>query len=131
MLCYCLCVVTRISRQLLCTAQGAALTLTCDRKSIHAKSNDLAFVEIEYRDKNGTLDMSIQRKVSISVEGDIELCGSGSANPKTKESYLDAEHLIFEGRAIAVIRPKNKTGAGKVVVTDNLGACVETSFIVV
>ncbi len=110
-----------VGRQSLKTAGNAIMHTNIDKKELCAGSNDLAFVEIEYRDTDNTLDMSIDRMVSIETDGLTELLGCGSANPKTEERYIDSVHQIFEGRMLAVIRAKDKTGIGRIRISDNAG----------
>lgn len=110
-----------VGRQTLKTAENAVLNGKIDRKELCSGSNGLAFIEIEYRDTDNTLDMSIHRTVSIEVEGPIEILGCGSGNPKTEESYTDSKHQIFEGRMLAVIRAKDELGVGKIRISDDVG----------
>lgn len=112
---------SEVGRQVLKTAGNAELCVNIDREELCAGSNELAFVEIEYRDLNGTLDMSVDRTVKIETTGSVELIGSGSANPKTEENYTDSEHRIFEGRLLAVICAKDEVGTGRIKISDDAG----------
>lgn len=120
-----------VGRQILKTAEKAEMNVYIDKKELQAGSNELAFLEIEYKDLNGTLDMATQRKVEFVVDGPIELLGAGSGNPKTEESYTDNAHEIFEGRVQAVIRTKNQTGTGIIAIRDSTGESkiIEISII--
>lgn len=115
-----------VGRQLLKTAEESKLTAVSDKKTLRAGTDELSFIAIEYRDGHGTLDMSIKRTVRLITEGPVEVLGAGTGNPETEESYIDSEHQIFEGRMLAVIRAKDKTGSGKVQVMDNKG---ETAWL--
>ncbi|MCD7884903.1 MAG: glycoside hydrolase family 2 protein [Lachnospiraceae bacterium] len=110
-----------VGRQILKTAENAALTVSIDKKELIAGSSGLTFVEIEYRDEEGTLDMAAEHMIKLEADGAAELLGSGSANPKTEEQYIDTSHQVFEGRMIVVLRAKDETGTGRLQITDEAG----------
>lgn len=112
------------------TAKGAKLCVKADRQELAAGSEDLAFIEIEYRDEKDTLDMSVRRTVTIDSEGPIKILGSGTANPRTEERYTDLCHEIYEGRMIAVIRAEKYTGTGIVRIVDDSGEKEVVKFAV-
>jgi beta-galactosidase len=86
--------------------QDVSLSLVCDRDTLNLGCGDLAYIGIALTDKNGVVNPSIEKKLRITVEGAGVLQGFGSGNPVTEESYTDAEHTTFDGRALAVIRPR-------------------------
>jgi beta-galactosidase len=96
------------------TATDPGLALTADRSAITADHRDLAFVEIELRDADGTLVTVGDRAVSVEVTGPARLQALGSARPATEERFDATTCTTFDGRALAVVRP---TGPGTVVVT--------------
>ncbi|WP_456285340.1 DUF4982 domain-containing protein [Microbacterium sp. JZ70] len=101
------------------TPVGAAtLTATVDRNELRVDADDLAYVEIELRDRAGTLVTSSDDTVSVFVSGPAMLAGLGSARPATEERFDASSCTTFEGRALAVIRP---TGAGEVEVRVSRG----------
>jgi Glycoside hydrolase family 2 C-terminal domain 5 len=67
------------------------------------------------------------REVTVSVAGAGVLAGFGSAAPSTEESYLDAVHTSFDGRALAVVRP---TGPGTITVRASAPGCDDVSVTV-
>lgn len=102
-------------RDVLRSATGhLALRVTADREEIRATDDDLAYVSIEFADAAGIVPPERDRVVRVEVDGPGELLGLGSARPETTESYLGDEHLTFDGRALAIVRP---TGAGRITVT--------------
>ena len=105
------------------------MTVNADRQNLRAESGDLSFVEIEYRDTQGTLDFSARHTVTLRAEGGIELLGSGSADPKTEESYLSGTHRVFEGRVLAVVRSCS-AGEGRLTVTDEEGHEAEIAYTI-
>lgn len=77
----------------------------------------LCYVDIELRDEAGRLYGFSDDEIKIAVSGAARLMGSGSANPCTEESYLSADHRLFEGRAQAVVIAGAEPGAAQVAVT--------------
>lgn len=112
-----------VGKSLLHTAEGAEMKVAVDKKEIRAESDDLIFVEVEYRDRKDTLDMSIERVVTVEVSDNLELLGCASADPKSEEMYMDSRHAIFEGRLVAVIRAGKGSGDGSIEIKDNMGEC--------
>jgi len=75
---------------------------------------DLTFVWVELADARGTVDFAASDTVIVTVEGPAELLALGTADPAGEDSFLDAEHTTYRGRALAVVR---RTGDGPVTVT--------------
>lgn len=117
-------------RQTLQTAKDAIMHAVPDKTKLRAGSEELVFIEIEYRDENHTLDYSIERRISAEAEGSIQIMGMGTGNPKTEESFMDKEHQIYEGRMLAVIRAAGEAGEGIVRIKDNAGNYEEISITV-
>jgi beta-galactosidase len=110
-----------IGRTSLRSATGTVLLdASADRSTIRHDGTDLAFVELTLVDEAGSLYNSADREITIEIEGPAVLQGFGSANPCTEESYTDAVHNTFYGRALAVIRP---TGEGTIVVRAIAAGC--------
>lgn len=104
----------RAERFALRSAEGEAeLAVVVDRTAIRADDGDLAYVDIELRDANGTLVTSSDRSVTVAVEG-AALVALGSGRPDNAERFDRGEHRTFRGRAQAIIRP---TGVGSVTVS--------------
>ncbi|WP_062293246.1 glycoside hydrolase family 2 TIM barrel-domain containing protein [Demequina phytophila] len=101
-------------RTQLTTAGEATLTATADRTRLADTDDDLAHVAIELRDAAGTLVPDADRDVTVTVDGAAVLAGMGSANPITEERFDAATWRTFDGRALAVVRPR---GAGAATVT--------------
>lgn len=103
-----------VGRTSMSTARTAArLTATADRAELRDDDADLAFVAIELRDDDGVLVTSEERAVTVEVSGAGILAGMCSANPRTEERFDSGSWRTFDGRALAVVRPK---GGGEVAV---------------
>lgn len=92
----------------------AVLDVRADRQDIRADDSDLAYVEIELRDANGTLMTSQDLKISVNVTGPGVLQALGTARPVTDEPFQSGACTTFEGRALAIVRP---TGPGVISVS--------------
>lgn len=104
-----------VSRSTLRSAGKATLRLTPESERITPDGQDLAYVWVEIADSSGMVEMLDDDEVVITVDGPAELIGLGSAATATDESFTDARHTTWRGRALAILR---STGvAGEIVVT--------------
>jgi beta-galactosidase len=114
-------------RDVLRSATGeVALRVVADRAEIAAADDDLAFVSIELADADGIVPPDNDRPVRVVVTGSGVLLGLGSGRPDSEETYSGSEHLTFDGRALAIVRP---TGEGPITVTvtsDGVDPCSVT-----
>jgi hypothetical protein len=90
------------------------LVAIADRTRLQHHPDELAFVAIEVADEQGTRATDAGFEVTVHIEGPGLLQGFGSGAPTTTGSYTDDRHDLFDGRALAVIRP---TGPGRIQVT--------------
>jgi hypothetical protein len=90
------------------------LVAIADRTRLQHHPDELAFVAIEVADEQGTRATDAGFEVTVDVQGPGLLQGFGSGAPTTTGSYTDDRHDLFDGRALAVIRP---TGPGRIRVT--------------
>ena len=88
------------------------LEATVDRAVITADPEDLAFVTLRLVDEDGVLHVTRDREGEVQVEGPAVLQALGSANPATEEGFSGTRSTTFEGRALAIVRPR---GAGRAV----------------
>jgi hypothetical protein len=77
----------------------------------------IAYIAIELVGENGVIECNADTKLDISVEGG-KLLAFGSANPRTKESYLTGSFTTYYGRAQAVVKADK---AGTIRITVNGG----------
>jgi hypothetical protein len=103
------------------------LAAAVDRPAVRADDTDLAYVDITLTDAAGTVALGLDRQVTVALDGPAVLAGFGSAAPATEESYLDAVHTTFDGRALAVVRP---TGAGVITLTATADGCDDVTVTV-
>ncbi|WP_079055784.1 glycoside hydrolase family 2 TIM barrel-domain containing protein [Streptomyces caeruleatus] len=87
------------------------LRAECDRPVIAAAGGDLAYVSLTLTDADGTCHPAADRSIRLEVTGSGVLAGFGSARPSTEERFDAPDHLTYEGRALAILRP---TGPGEI-----------------
>ncbi len=101
------------SKQLSTTGKPAKIKLVADRSSIKGDRNDLSYVKILVTDANGNVIPNADIPVKLTVSGDGEIAGSGSANPSDMESVNSPVCKTYRGEALAILRPlkNNKKGS--------------------
>lgn len=105
----------RLERTSLYSAsQARQLRVVSDRSRLGHGPDELAFVVVEVVDERGIRATDVDVEVTLDLEGVGRLQGFGSGSPCTTESFTNGRHRLFEGRALAVVRP---TGPGTVQVT--------------
>jgi beta-galactosidase len=106
------------SKQLSTTGKPAKIKLIADRSSIKGDRNDLSYVKIVVTDANGNVIPNADIPVKLTVSGDVEIAGSGSANPSDMESVNSPVCKTYRGEALAILRPlkNNKKGSIKLKV---------------
>ena len=99
------------SFELTTTGKPASFRLVSDSQSLKANGTDIAYVTIELIDDEGravTYDCST--KISISVSGNGTLLASGNASPTDMESFRSTTPLLYNGRALAIIKAGDTEG---------------------
>ncbi len=86
---------------------------------------ELIYVNIDMVDSNNVLVNNCNNKISLLVEGAVEVLGFGSGNPKTNYNYNELTTELFLGQGTIILKAK---GSGKVVVavTDEVNKATET-----
>lgn len=92
---------------------GGELHLEVLPEQTAAAPGEIVYVPIHLTDKKGTLCMTQDIRISVTVTGG-SLLALGSGNPLTEESYLDSTFTSWHGRVLAVIQAHN---AGSITVT--------------
>ncbi len=74
----------------------------CPEEALPEKG-DILYLDILLTGENGEIECNRDTCLNIRVQGG-ELLGFGSANPRTKENYLDGKFTTYYGRSQAVVR---------------------------
>lgn len=88
----------------------SGLRVSADKEALYADGQSLAFLTAELTDDAGNLNCWEEKEVTVSVEGEAELLGFGSAIPSGGGSYQDHTWKTYDGRVMAVIRSTTETG---------------------
>ena len=100
-----------IGRNELATA-GCERTLWVEKEEYVGLKNakqELVYVQVEMREQNGVLVADDNQKITLSVDGEVEVLGFGSGNPKPNYNFNEGVTELFGGRAqIIVKKPEGK-----------------------
>lgn len=100
-----------VSRGTLKTAgEPAKLQLTAEEVGAYW------YVGVEVVDSEGTLVPDAALALTAQVSGDAVLSGFGSANPITEENYTSGSFTSYRGRALAILKKKEKKGKAALTV---------------
>lgn len=106
---------TEIARAGLETAGAeTCLAILPEDMEIKADGEDLVFVPVHVADQKGTLKMTTDVKIAVTVEGPGELLAVGSGRPETEERFSEGSALSWHGRVLAVVKSTKETGTIKV-----------------
>lgn len=117
-----------LKRTKLCSAKGETeIRCICDKETLRANGQDLCFLDLELTGTDGVVKSSVDRKLTVTVEGAGTLAGFGSARPNMNETFVGNGHTTYYGKALAVVRAGNCPGQITVTVQ---GDGLETKKIV-
>ena len=92
-------------RMVLASANGPMqLRVSADRSTLSADNRELAFIEIILTDAAGHLYNTMDRAITVQVDGPGSLAAIGSANPKSEENFAGPTHQSFDGRVLVIVR---------------------------
>ena len=92
---------------------AARIVLKADRTHIKKSRNDLSYVTAEVVDDKNQVVPWAKVSIKFSISGVGELAAVGSASPTELASFHSPETKTFEGRCLAIVRPKGT--AGKII----------------
>jgi len=92
------------------TGKPEKIRLTPDRATIGNSRNDLSYVKIELLDKAGLIVQDADCQVRLSISGQGEIAAAGNASPTDMESFRSMTPKTFQGKALAIVRPKGNAG---------------------
>lgn len=88
----------------------AALRVTPDLTRVRPGAQDLVYVTIEALDAKGEWVPTADLPVTVEVSGAATLLALGNADLTAKESYTGPRRSLHQGRALAIVRSKEKGG---------------------
>lgn len=98
------------SFELKTTGSPVGIRLRTDRTTITADGTDLAYVVAELVDADGQVVRTDDRRVTFSAGGAGTLLASGNASPNDMESFRSPAPMLFEGKALAILRSTDEPG---------------------
>jgi beta-galactosidase len=84
---------------------GAPYAIKVENASFnHGIDNDVSFYTITIVDKDGNICPNADNSIKVTVTGEASLQALGNANGKDIDKLDDAEHHVWKGRALLVLR---------------------------
>ena len=77
---------------------------------------ELIYVGLALKDETGCFTPARDADLTAQVEGDAELAGFGSGDPKPLTGYTDGISRTFQGRAQAILRTEAASGCAVLAV---------------
>lgn len=105
------------SAELRTTGKPVRIRLTADRNEIKASKDDLSYVKIELLDRDGNLVQDQDAALSIVCDGAGRVAAAGNGAFQDMASFRSLAPKTFRGRAIAILQPDEKKGAGEIRLT--------------
>ena len=108
-----------VKRSLTTAGRPAAIRMIPEIRGSGAGRGDLTYVGIELTDSAGHWVPDTVRELELSISGPAELAGFGSADPFAVGSFQSNTTRTWNGRALAVLRGRGRTGAVRVAVNSH------------
>ncbi len=104
------------TKTLASASEPVAIRTIVENREMKANGEDLSFVQVEVVDKDGRICPNAAVELEASVAGQGLLAAMGNADIKDTDSYVDATHKTWKGRALIVVRSTHKAGKAKLIV---------------
>lgn len=109
---------TIIAQEKKCSFGDAAeICLEADKTTILADDEELVFLTISMRDKDGNPVENANNRVSVRVTGAGMLAGLDNGDSTDKDQYQTESKCLFSGKLLAVIRSNGAAGEIRVLVS--------------
>ncbi len=100
------------------TGEAVALSISADRRAIHADGEDLSFITVEIVDKDGLFVPDANPRISFQAEGPAEIVATDNGDPTDMVSFASKDRQAFSGKALVIVRSvKGKAGIVKITAT--------------
>lgn len=110
-----------ISRTELKSAKGECQIVLKQEQASYFK--ELIYIQLQICDKDGTLITDSDKKITLSVEGGVDVIGFGSGNPKPNYNFNENVTETFNGCALIILKKNRKSNQAKInVSTDNINS---------
>lgn len=99
------------STKLSTAGSPAAIKLINEQPSTRVGQSELSYIKIEIVDAAGNVVPSLDDvQISFELSGPAVLAGVGNGNPSDMSSFQQNVKKVYQGRALAIIRPTRQTG---------------------
>lgn len=96
------------------------IRLIADRKKIMAGQNDLSFISVEVVDSKGNVVPSVDGlELNFKLTGDATIAAVGNGNPSDMSSFQQHHKQVYQGRALAIIKPSSSKGTATLMASAN------------
>lgn len=94
----------------------SSIALLPDSKELKANAQDLCYVTIQLKDKNGIINPKAENLLHFSVEGPGSIVAVGNANPVSLESYQLPKRKAWQGKCLVIIKSQKEPGTIRLIV---------------
>lgn len=101
-----------LEKQIHTAGKPAKIDLSIDRSTIQADGQDLAYVTVSIKDKDGHFCPLADNKVDFELEGVGQLIAVDNGNPASIESFQGNHRKAFNGMCLAIIKGGKLSGKG-------------------
>lgn len=93
---------------------------------IHSR-RELCYIQVSLRDSQGRMVRNQDKKIYLAIQGDAEMLGFGSSNPRPAYNVREGVTETFQGSAQIILKRKNQGSSIKVTVTaeDGMHSAIE------
>lgn len=110
-----------ISRTELKSAKGECQIVLKQEQASYFK--ELIYIQLQICDKDGALITDSDKKITLSVEGGVDVIGFGSGNPKPNYNFNENVTETFNGCALIILKKNRKSNQAKInVSTDSINS---------
>lgn len=98
------------------TGEPALLHLSTDKDKIRTTDNELAFITVSIRDKDGNIVPTANHKIKCKLEGEGEIIATDNGDPTSLVSFSETEREAFNGLMLVIVKG-HKGATGKLRLT--------------
>ncbi|MEZ5102994.1 MAG: glycoside hydrolase family 2 TIM barrel-domain containing protein [Draconibacterium sp.] len=102
---------TVVATAVLKTAQvPSKIELKADRTELNANGQDLSFITVELKDKDGVVHPSAENLVQFEINGPGKIVAVASSNPMSVASFQKPQRKAYKGRCMVIVKTERKAG---------------------
>jgi len=98
--------------------KAAKLELSSDRKSISADGDDMVFITVRVKDKDGNLCPDADNELQFNVSGAGVYQAACNGDATSLEPFTQPQMKTFHGELVVVVRSTKQAGDMKISIKD-------------